>query len=181
MPDMCDIHLRVRGPAADLEEFTAGVLKDTEPMPGDSPFRDQFIFTLRTETWGEMGEEQTFLWVKGIEYYKCDTILGSERPSCDELVLLAEAKWHPPTAFVDRAMQKYPTLDFDLRGVTECVVYEHWSSIPPQGRHLFCWEERHVDLAADRIIYLRIKGQEILDERGRSLEARDTNWQGEGF
>ena len=37
MPDICDFYFELRGPATDLDE-KAAVLKDTEPMPEDSPF-----------------------------------------------------------------------------------------------------------------------------------------------
>lgn len=179
MPDICDIHLRVRGPAADLEDFKAAVLKDTEPMPEDSPFRDQFIFTLRTETWGDPGDAHTFLWLKSLEHHECQTILGTYRPACDEVVLIGEAKWGPPTAFVERAMEKFPTLDFDLHGTTEHAFYEHWQSTPAvMGRRLVCREERVTDISRDTVAYLRIDGQVIFDDRTGSPEASNADRQG---
>ena len=194
MSAISDFHLKIRGPAADLEELKAAVLKDTEPMPEDSPFREQFILYLRTETWGDMGDsDQEFLWLNGVAYYRCEVALGQPRPGQDELLLDGQAKYHAPTAFVRRAMEMFPALEFDLHATTEHEDYEHWHSAPDDlPRRLVCCEERVTDLSRDTVVYLRIADQEILNDlgrsvdaivgpRGRSAEAREGNWQEEGF
>lgn len=178
MANTCCFTLVVRGPAADLADFTTAVLRDSEPRPKDSECPEMYIVHLTPETWGREGQESLLL--TGIETYRCHPVLAGARSVCDQVVLIGECKWCSPAGFVKRAVEIFPTLSFDLQGTTEYETYEHWRS---------CIQERRLELCECRItrpedntvVFLEIHGQVILDDRGRSAEARDAHCQGDGY
>lgn len=165
-----DFTLLLQGPRDQLETIKAKILAASEPI-GEGPFAEQFIFSPKPETWGDLGEGHEFLWLRELQHYRCDSVLGP--PAHDELRIIGESKYSPPVVFVERLLEKFPALLVDLHATTENELYAHWQSRrsgPDDRPRLVCRHERLTDPATDTILRLAIDGHQILprDEAGHT-------------
>lgn len=166
MANICNVSLIVAGPTDVLEAFREMVVRDTEPI-GEGPFADEFILTLKKESWGDLEGTHDFLWIKTFDHHNCQRVLGPAAPIHDELRIHGESKWAAPAVFAQRIIDRFPDLEVDLHGTTEHEDYEHWQSewvgVGEHRQHkLVCRREELTNLQTGDVLRLVVDGKQIL-------------------
>jgi hypothetical protein len=159
MANISEFCLTVSGPQDDVDRLRHLILSDTEPIP-EGAYSDEFVFSLKSETWGNLDGSQEFLWLTGIGQYTGQTVLG-DHPVRGELRIFGESKWAPPLVFAECVLERFPGVDVDIKSETEHELFEHWNNGYGQ-RHLMCRHEQLTDPKEGTILRLVIDGHQVL-------------------
>jgi hypothetical protein len=180
MSNLCDYSVVVHGPREHLETLKAMILKDTKPIE-EGPNSGDFLFNLEPATWGDLADSHEWLWLRRMDYYRCESILdtssslGVSSPDEDELHIGGTSRWCPPLVFASRIIELFARVNVDVRGTTEHEHYEHWQSEFPgehtdRPRTLVCREERIENLQTGEIVRLTIGGRQILPSCSQEVQ-----------
>lgn len=163
---ICKFRINVDGPRDELHAFQTTALKDTKPCKVKHPDEPGFILDLKPEFWGKLRDGQEWLSLTSATYFPRESVLGVSGDLQDYLVITGEAR-HCPIDFVEIAANKFPRLDFAVRGTSDDEYYEHWQAQwawlgDKSPRTMSCIEKRVTCRQSGDILELEIQGQRIL-------------------